>query len=446
MNTLNPSERDSVANEQRLCHGEGDRPERWPKVELWAIHKLHPYHRNPKKNEHAVNRMIASIQEFGFKIPILARSNGEVVDGHLRLKAAQKLGMTELPIILCDQWTEAQVKAFRLMVNRSATWADWDWELVALEIREIQALDFNLSLTGFDPVEIDDLLFASDPDDQPEEDIPGPTEEAATKVGDLFICGPHRILCGDATLRDAVGILLGAAQPALMVTDPPYGVQLDPQWRERAGLGRQRQTGRVPNDDRVDWRAAYQLFPGDVAYIWHAGIYAAEVASGLEAAGLRIRAQIIWVKQHFALGRGDYHWQHEPGYYAVREGKSSNWCGDRTQSTVWQIANLNPFGGSRQEEATGHGAQKPVELMRRPILNNSVRGDIVYDPFLGSGTTLIAAASTDRICYGLEIDPRYVDVIIRRWQKFTGKAAVLDGDGRSFDEIVAERDPVPEKT
>ena len=153
---------------------------------------------------------------------------------------------------------------------------------------------------------------------------------------------------------------------------------------------------------------------------------------------MRIRAQIIWMKQHFALGRGDYHWQHEPGYYAVRDGKSSNWCGDRTQSTVWQIPNLNPFGGSRQEEATGHGTQKPVELMRRPILNNTKRGDIVYDPFLGSGTTLIAAASTNRICYGLDIDARYVDVLVRRWQRFTGKTAV-DGDGRSFDEIAAER-------
>jgi DNA modification methylase len=155
--------------------------------------------------------------------------------------------------------------------------------------------------------------------------------------------------------------------------------------------------------------------------------------------GLRIRAQIIWSKQHFALGRGDYHWQHEPCWYAVREGQSSNWCGDRTQSTLWQIANLNPFGGSRQEEATGHSAQKPVELMRRPILNHTLRNQIVYDPFLGSGTTLVAAQSTGRICYGLEIDTRYADVIVKRWQRLTGQVAVLEGDGRSFEEIAAER-------
>jgi DNA modification methylase len=226
-----------------------------------------------------------------------------------------------------------------------------------------------------------------------------------------------------------------------MVTDPPYGVAYDPQWRERAGLGKQRQTGVVPNDDRIDWSAAYRLFPGDVVYVWHAGVHAGEVAAGLEEAGFRIRAQIVWAKQHFALGRGDYHWQHEPAFYAVREGKSSNWSGDRRQSTLWEIPNLNPFGGSREEEATGHGTQKPVEVMRRPILNNSVRGGIVYDPFLGSGSTVIAAESAGRICYGLEIDRQYVDMIVGRWQKFTSQAAILAANGRTFDEIAAQRLP-----
>jgi DNA modification methylase len=239
--------------------------------------------------------------------------------------------------------------------------------------------------------------------------------------------------------------LFGSATPALMVTDPPYGVEYDPNWRERAGLGRQRQNGLVANDHRVDWLEAYKLFPGDVAYVWHAGVHAAEVARGLESAGFKIRSQIIWAKQHFALSRGDYHWQHEPCWYAVRDGNSSNWCGDRTQSTVWQVANLNPIGGASEEPKTGHGTQKPVELMRRPILNNSVRGDVVYDPFLGSGTTLAAAETTDRICCGMDIDPAYVDVIVRRWQQLTGKSAALESDGRSFDEIAVARQPVPEE-
>jgi DNA modification methylase len=221
-------------------------------------------------------------------------------------------------------------------------------------------------------------------------------------------------------------------------------VEYDPTWRERAGLGRTQQTGLVKNDDRVDWTDAYKLFLGDVAYVWHAGVHAAEVAAGLEAAGFRIRTQILWVKQHFALSRGDYHWQHEPCWYAVREGKSSSWCGDRKQSTVWEIPNLNPFGGSREEPKTDHGTPKAIEVMRRPILNNTRQKDIVYDPFLGSGTTLIAAELTDRVCYGLEIDPHYCDVIVTRWQDLTGKKAVLEADGRTFEQVAEDRKQIVE--
>jgi DNA modification methylase len=407
-------------------------------IETWDVGRLVAYTRNPRKNDHAVDRMVASIDQFGFKIPILARSSGEVVDGHLRLKAAKQLEMKELPVILCDEWSEAQVKAFRLMVNRSASWAEWDSELVALELEDLKMLDFDLKLTGFEPSEIDDFLFRTS-DDLQDDLAPDLPAVSATRAGDLWVCRSHRVLCGDATSETDVTRLVGSLNPILMVTDPPYGVQYDPNWREEAGLGRQRQTGIVLNDDTVDWSAAYQLFSGEVAYVWHAGVHAAQVARGLEAAGFVIRSQVIWAKQHFALSRGDYHWQHEPCWYAVRQGKASNWCGDRTQSTIWQVANLNPIGGSTEEPITGHGTQKPLELMRRPILNNSRRGDVVYDPFLGSGTTLIAAEETDRICLGMEIDTAYVDVIVRRWQELTGKQAVLEGDGRSFEQVVMER-------
>jgi DNA modification methylase len=173
-----------------------------------------------------------------------------------------------------------------------------------------------------------------------------------------------------------------------------------------------------------------------VAYVWHAGLYAGEVASSLERCEFAIRSQIIWVKQHFALSRGHYHWQHEPCWYAVRVGKSASWCGDRKQSTVWEVSNLNAFGGETATDTiTGHGTQKPVEVIRRPLLNHTERGGLVYDPFLGSGSTLIAAEDTGRICYGLELSPAYVDVIVQRWQKLTGRKAVLDNDGRSFEEI-----------
>ena len=291
-------------------------------IETWPVSRCVPYFRNPRKNDQAVDRMAASITEFGFKIPVLARSNGDVVDGHLRLKAAQKLGLTEIPVILCDEWTPAQVKAFRLMVNRSVTWAGWNLESVALEIQELKGLDFDLALTGFDPPEIDDFLLGDQQARGSEDEVPNPGP-VVTRPGDLWICAGHRILCGSATSAESVGALLGTAKPTLMVTDPPYGIKLDPSWRERAGLGELRQTGKVPNDDRADWREAYKLFPGDVAYVWHAGIHAGEVAAGLETAGFQIRAQIIWSKQHFALSRGDYHWQHEPCWYAVREGESS---------------------------------------------------------------------------------------------------------------------------
>ncbi len=338
-------------------------------------------------------------------------------------------------MILCDDWNDAQVKAFRLMVNRSATWAQFDLDAVTLEIQELKGLDFDLDLTGFDRIEIDRFLFA----DQTEPDVKEPVGEPVTRLGDLWILDRHRVLCGDATNSEATSRLLQSATPSLMVTDPPYGTLLDPTWRERAGLGQQRQTGSVPNDDRADWSEALKHFRGNVAYVFHGGLHSGEVAVGLEGCGLQIRAQIIWLKQNHAIGRGDFHWKHEPAYYCVRKGKQSNWCGDRNQSTVWEIKNLNPFGGSSEDATTGHGTQKPIELMRRPILNNSRRGDIIYDPFLGSGTTLIAAQLTDRICYGLDIAPHYIDVIVRRWQKLTGHPATLENDGRTFDQIAEER-------
>jgi DNA modification methylase len=400
---------------------------------------LQPYERElRKRNQAARNRMRASLREFGFRIPALVSGN-TIIDGQLRIEAAIEEGYTEIPVIPCDDWNPTQIRAFRLMANRSANWAEFDLQLVALEIQELKALDFNLDLTGFTEVEINRFLAPA----ESAESIPEPTHEAVTQPGDVWLLGSHRVLCGDATSDETVSRLLQSATPVLMVTDPPYGVEYDPSWRERAGLGRQRQTGTVPNDDRADWSSAYRLFRGDIAYVWHAGVHAAEVAAGLEAAGLRIRAQIIWAKQHFALGRGDYHWQHEPCWYCVREGKGSNWCADRKQSTLWEVPNLNPFGGAGDESATGHGTQKPIELMRRPLLHNTQSGDSVYDPFLGSGTTLIAAELTQRICYGLEIDPGYVDIVVTRWQRLTGNRATLQSDGRPFEEVSAERVSVP---
>jgi DNA modification methylase len=408
-------------------------------VQYWPLERLLPSKTALRKNDRSVQRMIESIEAYGFKIPLLVSEHNEIIDGDLRLKAAKKLGYSEVPVIVCRDWSPEQIRAARLLFNRSATWAEWDLDAVAKEMAELSKTDFDLRLTGFDPAEIDELLCPFF-DEGTLESVPVLPNVATSVRGDLWTCGKHRVLCGDCTQEADVMRLCGSSVPVLMVTDPPYGVSYDPKWREQAGLGAQRQTGTVRNDDRVGWSQSFELFRGDVAYVWHAGLYAAEVAASLKQAGFEMRSQIIWAKQQFALSRGHYHWQHEPCWYAVRQGCSAHWCGDRKQSTVWEVPNLNPFGGAKTTDTiTGHGTQKPVEVMRRPILNHTERGELVYDPFLGSGSTLVAAEDSGRICYAIEIDPVYVDVVILRWQKLTGKPAILEGDGRTFDEIRRER-------
>ena len=218
-----------------------------------------------------------------------------------------------------------------------------------------------------------------------------------------------------------------------MVTDPPYGVEYDPSWRNQAGAAKTKRTGKVLNDDRADRREAWALFPGDVAYVWHGALHAATVAESLTAAGFKVRSQIIWAKDRLVLSRGDYHWQHEPCWYAVRKTGKGHWAGDRKQTTLWQIANKD------QDAATVHGTQKPVECMRRQILNNSSPGQAVYEPFMGSGTTLVAAETTGRVSFGIELNPVYVDVAVERWQLFTGEAAVLADSGETFADVKAKR-------
>jgi hypothetical protein len=425
------------------------------RIEYWPIDKLVFYARNPRKNDAAVDRMCSSIREFGFKIPVLARSDGEVVDGHLRLKAARKLGITEVPVILCDEWTPAQVKAFRLMVNRSVTWAEWNDELLALELQELKESDFDLDLTGFDPGEIDSLLALED--DERANATPPLPENPVSRPGDLWLCGgpphQHRLLCADATSQEAVSRLLGERKPRLLVCDPPYGIELDSEWRDRAGLNgcgpaeasymKHRTEGHtntsISSDTRADWSDAFALVPSlEVAYVWHASKFTREVLDGLLRIGFLHHQQIIWNKGRTVLTRTHYWFQHEPCWY-VRK-KNAPWFGKAGQnSTIWDSASPKFIMGGSDEDKYDHPTQKPIELMRRPILNHLRRGELVYDPFLGSGTTLAAAELTERVCFGLELDPKYVDVVVARWQQLTGKQATLDGDGRRFDEIAKER-------
>ena len=252
-------------------------------------------------------------------------------------------------------------------------------------------------------------------------------EPGATTIqrGDLFQLNGHRLLCGDATDLTDVTRLLGSHVPSLMCTDPPYGVNYQANWRHLVYPKQRTAVGGVLNDDQASWSDAFRHFPGTVIYAWHAGVRSAEAATALRAADFELRAQIIWVKSHFVLSRGAYHYGHEPCFYAVRRGSRANWCGDRTQSTVWSVPNLNPMGGTRSDEntPTGHSTQKPVRLFEIPILNHTAPGDAVYDPFVGSGSTLIAADKTSRIALVMDLDPRYVQVALDRWEAFSGRRA-----------------------
>ncbi len=438
-------------------------------IQFWSIDRFVPYARNPRKNDAAVDRMCGSIREFGLRCPVLARSDGTVVDGHLRIKAARKLGSwpggdtNSIPVILCDEWTDAQVKAYRLMVNRSVTWADWDEDLLALELQELSEADFDLSLTGFNPGEIDGLLAI--PDEERANAAPPLPANPVSRLGDLWICGDgrsqHRVLCGDATSPDAVAQLLGERKPILMVTDPPYGIELDSEWRDRAGLNDGSRIGAkhsypaeasymkhrveghtettISGDTRADWSEAFELVPSlQVAYVWHASKFTREVLDGLLRIGFVHHQQIIWDKTRTVLTRTLYWFQHEPCWF-VRK-KNAPWYGKAGEnSTIWASASPKFIMGGSDETKCDHPTQKPVELMRRPILNHLQRGELVYDPFLGSGTTLAAAELTERACVGIELDPKYVDVIVQRWQTLAGKKATLDGDGRTFEELAEER-------
>jgi DNA modification methylase len=309
--------------------------------------------------------------------------------------------------------------------------AGWDLELLAVELGDLQGFDFDLLLTGFSDDELSKLLAEktegnTDPDEIPEAPI-----DPIAKPGDVWLLGKHRLVCGDSTDADTVAKALNGVSPHLMVTDPPYGVEYDPAWREKAGVAASGTAkGKVLNDDKADWREAWALFPGDVAYVWHAGLYAGVVGDSLAACDLMLRSQIIWDKGQLVLSRGDYHWEHEPCWYAVKKGAKGHWAGDRKQTTVWHIA-------KPKKNETGHGTQKPVECMKRPIENNSSPGQAVYEPFSGSGTTIIAGEMTGRAIHAIELNPAYVDVAVKRWQDFTGHEALLEGDGRTFAEISA---------
>jgi DNA modification methylase len=728
---LDPSEASCrPAAKDRLMTNPAVSADRWPatKVEMWPVEDLIPYARNARTHpEEQVAQIAASMERFGFTIPMLVAEDGTIIAGHGRLLAAQRLGIPEVPVMIARGWSNEDRRLYTLADNRLAETSEWDPQTLRLELEElkVEAGEDALAGIGFSDEEIAELIPGmlteagaglTDPDDIPEA---GPDPISAP--GDVWLLGGHRIICGSSTDKDTVAAVLAGAKPHLMVTDPPYGVNYDPEWREKAGVGGPGiAKGKVLNDDKADWREAWALFPGDVAYVWHAGLFAGTVAESLQATGFKLRSQIMWDKGQLVLSRGDYHWQHEPCqpagtmiskvvkegrlressvieqvpietlkagdkvvsfgnakvfrrgreitrvgsrkysgnlhslkvgerttrataehqftvrfnpqtpkagllylmrrgerwrigvcgmfnsrgfglavrvsqemadeawiisafadlkaariaeqaascvygiptthwetgrsastaqsrtkaeidaiyqrigvarvqegaqrlmmdhglsadhplitagiagsfsrkasrvvracnlvpgimqvpvptkgedfqweaidrvdfeavdglevwsmdvdqdhhyvadgivthncWYAVREGKTGHWAGDRKQTTVWQIPKP-----SRSE--TGHGTQKPVDCMRRPIENNSEPGDAIYEPFSGSGTTIMAAELTGRVCFAVELNPIYVDVAVRRWQEYTGREAVLESSGETFAETEKARQP-----
>jgi ParB-like chromosome segregation protein Spo0J len=403
----------------------GNRPE----ISLRQVAALVPYARNSRTHSDAqVAQIAASIREFGWTNPVLIDGADGIIAGHGRLLAARKLGLTEVPCIVLDHLSETQKRALVIADNKLALNAGWDSEMLGLELQELAAEDFDMGLVGFTDDELAALLAEkteglTDPDETPE----APADPVSV-FGDVWVLGKHRIVCGDSTDADTVAKCLNGVTPHLMVTDPPYGVEYDASKARPISGGSAK--GKVLNDDRADWSEAWSLFPGSVAYVWHAMRHAGTVFSSLEQTGFEVRAEIVWAKSQLVMSRGHYHPQHESCWYAARG--TAGWSGDRKQTTLWQI-------DKPRKSETGHSTQKPVECMKRPIENNSSAGQAVYEPFSGSGTTIIAGEMTGRSIHAIELNPAYVDVAVIRWQEFTGEKAVHE-DGRLFDDLRSKTD------
>ena len=405
----------------------------------WPVGKLIPYGRNPRKNDHVIEQMAGAIQEFGFRIPIIAKSTGEVVDGHLRLKAALHLGLEKVPVVLADDLTPMQIKAFRILANRSATWADWDEDLLRLELEELKLDDFDLSLTGFDDDELLEIMAGEETTSEGNTDEDAAPEVPVTPVsksGDVWIMGQHRLLCGDSTDAASYDTLLGNERVAMIFQDPPYNVDYANTAKDKL-----RGTNRpILNDNLGDGFHDFLLAAFKPALArCNGAVYVAMSSSELDtlqsafrAAGGKWSTFIIWAKNTFTLGRSDYQRQYEPILYGWPEGATRHWCGDRDQGDVWH------FNKPRVNDL--HPTMKPVELVERAIRNSSRPGDVVLDPFGGSGTTLIAAEKSGRQARLIELDPKYVDVIVRRWQEYAGAQAVRESDGVRFDDLVSAAD------
>jgi hypothetical protein len=352
---------------------------------------------------------------------------GFVVDGHARVALAISRDEPSVPVLYVDLSPDEEALVLATLDPIGA--------MATADEAKLNDLLADVAVDDAGLLRLLGDLGARKPGFTDPDDVPEPADEPYVKPGDLWLLGDHRVLCGDATNPDDVARLLGGAEPRLLATDPPYGVSLDPTWRDHLynGLGpaekpymriEGHQNTTLSGDTRVDWSDAYALVPSlEVGYVWHAGVHAAAVAAGLLRIGFEIASQVIWDKGLFAMSRGWYHWGHEPCWVVRKPGVANLFHGDRDQSTVWRAPSPKMIMGGSTEEKFDHPAQKPVLLSEIPIRNHLEAGEAVYDAFLGSGTTLIAAEALGRSCLGIEIDPKYVQVAIERWQGYTGRTA-----------------------
>lgn len=405
------------------------------RIEHWPMDKLLPYARNARQHsDEQIAQIAASIAEFGFVNPCLVGADGVLVAGHGRLAAARKLGLSTVPVVVLDHLTPTQRRALVLADNRLAELSTWDDALLRIELEALQDEGFDLDLTGFDADALAELLAGEEPEHegQTEDDaVPEMPEEPVSKPGDVWRLGPHRLVCGDATAAEAYAQLFPDGERADMVfTDPPYNVNYANSAKDKL-RGKHRP---ILNDALG---AGFHDFLCDALSLLVAhtrgAIYVAMSSSELDTLQAAFRSAgghwstfIIWAKNTFTLGRADYQRQYEPILYGWPEGAERYWCGDRDQGDVWQI--------KKPQKNDLHPTMKPVELVERAIRNSSRPGDVVLDPFGGSGTTLIAAEKSGRVARLIELDPKYADVIVRRWQEWTGKQATRESDGLAFDQ------------
>jgi DNA modification methylase len=408
-------------------------------VVTWPVEKLIPYARNARTHsDDQVALIAASIAEFGWTNPILAGADGIVIAGHARLLAARKLRMTEVPVIVLDHLTESQRRALVLADNRLALNAGWDEEMLRVELVALEEEGFNLDVVGFTEDEIEDLLrdpeegHAGNTDD---DSVPETPETAVTVAGDVWILGDHRLLCGDATQMDSVEKVMAGGLADMVFTDPPYNVNYGATMKDKL-RGKKR---KIANDNLgQDFEQFLRDACGNILAVTKGAIYVCMSSSELHTlqkafreAGGHWSTFVIWAKNTFTMGRSDYQRQYEPMLYGWKEGTDHFWCGARDQGDIWFVKKpvVNDL----------HPTMKPVELVERAIRNSSKGRDTVLDPFGGSGTTLIACEKAGRQARLVELEPKSCDVIVPRWQEFSGKQAVIEGDERPFKELAAER-------